>query len=734
MISKIIQYIGIIIIVAFSSVSVFFSIAEREIDDQELRKKIGYTSFFEDRFYDFRMKRTLKTDVTDNRLVLAAIDDDSLLKEKIGRWPWTRTVWEKVLLKLKNYGAKVVSFDVFFSEPEVACNAESPDIAFANAIRDFQSIPGNKVILPYSLVEYKEDGFDMMPDALFNFILDTKQTEGKNLLESYVGKNVFPIQELVDTEAGIAHIEAKEDPDGIFRHYPLVSNVETLYFPSFGLMTYEAFTMDKSKLHIDEFGLAHLETTQGNITLNHKGETKIRWFGGPHNFPVVGIHKLLDAADDDPEMIKLLNGNIVFIGSTAFAAHDLRHTPIDHKLPGIYFHMNLVKMLLDGNYFVPEQSSTLYTWSLLLGGSLLMVLIMFFGNAILDLFTMLGLGIGMYIYDTYFLLPAGYQIKLFFVLFSIISCYSWTTFLHFYLSQKEKRKIKGTFASFVAPAVVEQMLANPDMVKVGGEKKNITVFFSDVRDFTSISEKLTPEELSICLNQYMGVMTDIIFETFGTLDKYIGDAIVAFWGAPIDVDNHAYHAVDAAIQMIEALPAVNERFEEQGFPLFKHGIGINTGDCSVGNMGSDKIFQYTALGDSMNLGARLESLCKFYGVQLNVSEFTLAAIPDELKQNLKYRTLDKVRVKGKEEAITMYEVFHPSHHLYTDQESAIAYEKAFECYQNMEFKEAIEILTPLTEKYPDDKSCARVKKSCEDYIETPPPADWDGVFTHTTKG
>ena len=363
-----------------------------------------------------------------------------------------------------------------------------------------------------------------------------------------------------------------------------------------------------------------------------------------------------------------------------------------------------------------------------------MILVMMLGNAIFDIATMVSLVAGIYLYDTYFLLPQGYQIKLFFCLFSIISCYSWTTFLHFYLSQKEKRKIKGTFASFVAPAVVEQMLADPDKVKVGGEKKNITVFFSDVRDFTSISEKLTPEELSICLNQYMGVMTDIIFDTFGTLDKYIGDAIVAFWGAPLDVENHAYQAVRAGLQMIEALPAVNDRFREQGYPEFKHGIGINTGDCSVGNMGSDKIFQYTALGDSMNLGARLESLCKFYGVQLNISEYTKAAIPDELAKEFTFRILDKVRVKGKEEPVVMYEVLHSTHPFMLDSDALKDYEEAFDSYLHKDFQKAIDLLSPLTEKYPDDKSCKRVKESCENYIQNPPPADWDGVFTHTTKG
>ena len=188
-------------------------------------------------------------------------------------------------------------------------------------------------------------------------------------------------------------------------------------------------------------------------------------------------------------------------------------------------------------------------------------------------------------------------------------CYSWNTFLNFYLTNGEKSAIRGTFSSFVSPAVVDQMLDNPDMVKVGGERKNITVFFSDVRDFTSISEKLTPEELAHALNIYMGAMTDIIFQNQGTLDKYIGDAIVAFWALPLTLKIMLTTPVRRARKMIEKLPEVNERFKEEGLPLFKHGIGLNTGDCSVGNMGSDNIFQYTALGDNMNLGARLECPC-----------------------------------------------------------------------------------------------------------------------------
>jgi adenylate cyclase len=396
--------------------------------------------------------------------------------------------------------------------------------------------------------------------------------------------------------------------------------------------------------------------------------------------------------------------------------------------------MNMVNMLLDGKFFKPLPDSTLYSWIMLSAGTLAILIVMLFGNAILDLFSVVSIVAGLYYLDTFYLLPQGYDIKLFFCLLSPMACYSWTTFLHFYSTSKEKAKIKGTFSRYVSPAVVEEMTTNPDKVRVGGEKKNITVFFSDVRDFTSISEKLTPEGLSTCLNMYMGVMTDIIFEKQGTLDKYIGDAIVAFWGAPMPLENHAYQAIKASIAMIEALPKVNEDFERLGYPLFKHGIGLNTGECSVGNMGSDKIFQYTALGDNMNLGARLEALCKFYGVELNVSEYTIAALTDEQREEITYRILDKVRVKGKENAVTIYEVFHSTHDFMIDKQALADYNLAFDSYQNKEFEKAIGLLSPLCEKYPNDKSCKRVKEICESFLENPPPEDWDGVYTHTTKG
>lgn len=738
MLFRVFQYFGILLIVAFCSISILISTQERDIKSLGLNSSYySYASFFEDRFFDLRMKMTMNSTKKDNRLVLAAIDDNSL--NKIGRWPWSRTKHAELVDRLRDYGAKIIAFDVFYSEPELACNMVSPDKILSESFKKFQAIPGNKIILPYA-IEKKDPGpinedvyFKTAPDVLLNFIMESHQAPGANLTESLIAKKVFPIEEFISSEVSISHIEAESDSDGVFRHYPLVSYVDSLYLPSFALQAYELYTGDRAKLEVSDLDHAVLSVKNGKSFVNNSGEVKVRWFGDDKNFPIVSVYEIFKRPKNDPELTKIFKDKIVFIASTAYGAHDLRNTPINSMLPGIYFHMNMTHMLLEGKFFVDETESAKFSWILMTVGTLIIIGVMFLSNAILD-FVVVNIIILTFLYiDTFIFIPKGYNIRLFFSILSVILCYSWSTFLHFYQSNKEKKKIKGTFSRYLAPSIVNDLLKNPEKLKLGGEKKNITVFFSDVRDFTSISEKLTPEQLTQCLNVYMTMMTDTLFEHKGTLDKYIGDAMVAYWGAPVELENHAYWAVKGAIQMIERLPPINEQFKKEGFPTFKHGIGLNTGDCSVGNMGSNQIFSYTALGDNMNLGARLESLCKFYGVQLNISEYTKNAIPAELQKEFKFRTLDKVKVKGKENAVTIYEVLHPTHHLYNDDETLKTYEECFAHYLKQEFNQAVSKLTILHDKYPEDKTFDRMLHICQDFADVPPPPGWDGTYTHKSK-
>lgn len=730
-VGRIVRYTGVLLIFIFSFLSIFFSHVARDIDNPYLQDLWSYAAHFEDPFYDLRMKKTLDPQKKSEEQVLAAIDDQSL--EKIGRWPWSRHTWVKLIGKFKNYGAKVLAFDVLFSEEELACNEESPDGVMAAAIKDFQSTPGNKIILAYSLTqEGAGPALPELPGELLNYVIDTKQTKDGGFTPHKIDRMTYPVAKLIEAEPGLGFLDAQEDFDGVFRHYQFATNVDSLNFPSLGLLAYQAYSGDNGVVEINGPS-AVFRSKQGALELNNKGEAKVRFLGAGINFKSVSMMKIMDADANDPELKSVLKDKIVFIGSTALAAHDLRHTPVDATLPGVFFHMNMVHMLLKGHFYKDSSESAKITLYILCAGMLLLLILQLIDNAIIHL---IGLGLvcfGAYAVDTYYLLPLGFQIKLFFCLFCFIASYSWNTFINFYMTTKEKQKIRGAFSRYVAPAIVNQMLANPDKFKVGGEKRNITCIFSDVRDFTSISEKLTPQQLSTALNQYMGEMTDILFDTFGTLDKYIGDALVGYWNAPLDVADHAYHGVRGALKMVEALPVINKKFEAQGFPHFKTGIGINTGDCSVGNMGSNKIFSYTALGDNMNLGARLEGLCKFYGAQLIISENTFNALNDQQKSEFVFRELDFVRVKGKEKPIRIYEVLPSFHSMNKDREALAQYNQAYQLYAKAKFQESRDLLAKLHDKYPDDKSTKRLQEACEEYLKNPPAANWDGVTVYKEK-
>jgi adenylate cyclase len=433
------------------------------------------------------------------------------------------------------------------------------------------------------------------------------------------------------------------------------------------------------------------------------------------------------------ELARIFHGKAVLVGSSAFGANDLRHLPFDSQAPGMYTHANVFHAL-DQNYvFVSDDWSIFYSLALmLLGFGSVIVLSRFKSPLTETLGTAITLAV-IYSADYFFFAPNGYFIRLFLVLGGTGALYAWFTVLNVFHEAREKKKVRDAFSRYVAPEIVKQMLSNPDKLKVGGEKREITMLFSDVRDFTTISERLTAQELSTLLNIYMGRMTDILFESGGTLDKYIGDAMVGFWGAPLDLPDHAYHAVRGAKLMLEALPEINKEFEARKFPRINVGIGLNTGDASVGNMGSDKIFQYTALGDSMNLASRLESLTKEYGVNLMISEFTLAKLGAK-SQEFRLRPLDLVQVKGKSKAVKIFEVI-PNWSPWAKEDALLEkFREAYERhYLQRRFLEAKNAFEEILQTLPEDKATKRLLKKAEEFLANPPSDQWDGVTIFTTK-
>lgn len=698
----------------FAVACIFGSIFIRDIDNSTFFSTfLNYTVSFENRFYDFRMKAGLDPSFKSKEIVLVKIDDYSL--QQLGIWPIPRTFHAQMIDKLGTFGAKVIALDILFPEKSPSYKNTDPDTLLAESIKRFQSNEG-RIFLAYTLSTSLEDVIPEPPLEMLNDVIQTRTEQDINFLPKKISRYNFPIEELVATEAGLGTISMSEDADGIFRHYALVSNVDTIYYGSLALNSFEAFTGQKNTINIFSDATGELEINGKKMEISRNGEAKIRYIGTGNQFPELSLYDLLKASDDDPAMKELIEGKIIFVGSTALGAHDLRPSPLDAKMPGVYAHINATHMLLHQYFYQGINESVKYTLAFLFLGMVIFLVFQRFGNPFLDATVIAGLIFSCYYIDQKYFLPNGYELKLFYTFFCFGASYSWNTFLKFYEANKEKKQIKGTFARYVAPTIVDEMLKDPDKLHVGGTKMDITCLFSDVRDFTKISEGLTATELAHSLNIYMGAMTDVVFETKGTLDKYIGDAIVAIWGAPLEIGNHAQHAVEAAIKMMTILPSINENFRSLGRPEFNVGIGLNSGECSVGNMGSERIFSYTALGDNMNLGARLESLCKYYGSQILISEMTRERLD---LTHIKTRPIDKVVVKGKTTAVTIYEVLHPGHWLMKNTDALNFYLSAHNLYQMKQFQSALDVFNQLISLNENDIPSRRLRDACKKFLESP---------------
>jgi adenylate cyclase len=315
-------------------------------------------------------------------------------------------------------------------------------------------------------------------------------------------------------------------------------------------------------------------------------------------------------------------------------------------------------------------------------------------------------------------------------LLNLVLTYTGITGYRYMTEEREKKKVRGAFQHYLTASVVEQMLKNPEKLRLGGEKKDLTVLFSDIRGFTSISEHMTPEALVKFLNEYLTQMTDIIFKYDGLLDKYMGDAIMAIWGAPLDQPDHAPRACYTALDMVDELRVLQGKWTADGMPRLNIGIGINAGPMVVGNMGSDRRFDYTVMGDSVNLGSRLEGLNKVYGTNIIVSEMTYERVREEILG----RELDSVRVKGKDQPVKIYELIVRRSQASSEQKVRVEeFHAALADYRNRQWPRARQTFQAILEKQPHDGAAKLYVERCQALEKNPPPDDWDGVYTLTTK-
>ncbi len=624
------------------------------------------------RTYDWRLTRTARPDTARRDLALIEIDEYSLrnLQPNAGRWPWPRAVHSMLIDYLQRAPAKVIAYDVSFAEADTregfafggdtVSGAES-DEAFIDSVKK----SGNVIMLSDATYEGEaSDGAVVVPDA--GFTLDSPFVAER--------KMIFPpFAALADAVAGFGHNLFVLDPDGPLRHTVPFVRVGTRALPSLGLAAaLKSVQLDPKTIRAERSTL-HLGTTEMPVQLRTvrtaDGIQAYQWglvdFRGPalladmksRPYPSYAFFDLLYSEEQilagetpnvDPSVFK---DKIVFVGVTAAGLYDVFETPFaGGKMPGIQVHAAVADDFLSRRFLAPATDAarvvTVFGFALTVGvlattlpawwaSAATLAVLALFGWAATQLFAG-----GTWLNVTQ---P---------VLASSVALFGGVAYQYF-VEGREKRKMKRLFGQYVSKDVYAQLVANPDLARLGGQRRDMTVLFSDIRGFTTLTEKGQPEEIVHMLNEYFTRMVEIVFRHEGTVDKFVGDMVMALFGAPLDDPQHADHAVEAALDMLAELRQLNEKWVAEGLDVkVDIGIGINTGPMIAGNIGSDQIMSYTVIGDAVNLGSRLESLNKQYATHIIIS--------DETRQRLTgqyvFKPLGDVVVKGKTRPVAIFEV------------------------------------------------------------------------------
>jgi len=689
---------------------------------------IGFFIAIDLKLKDVRFK--LRQDIKpDNNVVIAAIDTKSI--DELGRWPWDRKVIAELVQNLKYYGAKTIAFDIVFGEPS---NIES-DNALSSAVSQAGNVVGGYFFRNDEKVN-NEESLRLLQKSKVTILKVAEDVKEVPVISfPYVDNN---IAEISDASVISGYFNIIPDEDGIIRSLNMILLNNGAFFPSISIASLKNYLDTEVILNVAVYGVDYLSVGQKTVPVNEQGLLTLNYYGKQ------GIFRTISAVDIVKKRLKSvdeLKNTIVFVGATELGINDMRATPVDSTLPGIEIHATAASNILQNRFLIHNANVILIEIAcIILFPFILTIILGLIRNTFIGLsltFCFIGIYFGInYILFAYYYLNTG-------VVFPIISIglsYLGSEAYRNLIEERHGRFLKKAFANYLSPALVNEIIKNPKMLKLGGDKREMSILFSDIRGFTSISEKLSPESLVSLLNRYLGPMTNIVLKNYGTLDKYIGDAVMAIFGAPIKLEDHSLSACISAIEMIKALPALNEIFKSEGLPEIAIGIGINTGEAIAGNMGTDVRFDYTVIGDTVNLASRLESLTKMYKCHIIVSGATRTHVEGfcvKLPQNglkiestgleFNFRELDLIKVKGKNEPVTMYELS-----LTLDMSSISKFEEGLRLYRSQRFTEAKGIFQSLYENN-DDHTCSVYIKRCEEFLLTPPSKDWDGVYVATSK-
>jgi len=529
-------------------------------------------------------------------IIIIAIDNDSL--QELGRWPWDRAVHAQLIDKINEQEPMVIGLDVSFPEKSSFASDQELALAITRA--------GN-VVLPI-------------------------ESELSFIKQKIISNNIlWPIESIRSAAIGLGITNTPPDQDGVFRKLPL--NVYTQEDEK-----YSAFAVKIADFYTG--GLPPIPTDQQERMI-------VNYFGRPGTISAIPAIEVMNQ-ELEPGLLK---DKIVLIGATAPDLHDEQITPVSAGQPmsGVEIHANAIKTILDNRFLSPLN---IYWQIIILIGLALVIgfVLTYFRLIIASLISLAVLIV--YLITALVIFDRGIILDIFYPLVVFVLTYTLVVAWRYLTERKEKQQIKNAFSRYVSPDVINEILADPDKLGLGGQEREITLLFSDIRGFTSISEKLSPEQLVKLMNKYLTAMTDLIMESGGVVDKYIGDAIMAFWGAPLEEPDHPAKACQVALDMIKKLEQERQEWQKEFGVEIKIGVGINTGPVIIGNIGSSKRFDYTAMGDTVNLASRLEGLNKEYGTEIIISQFT----HEKVKDKFKFRYIDKVAVKGKEEKVGIYQL------------------------------------------------------------------------------
>ncbi len=708
-----------------------------------------------------RPMNALPADSAIKGVVIVDIDEASL--RRYGQWPWPRTLVARIPEVLKDMGAKSIAFDMVFAEhdrtsPARVAKGLPQTPALQPVEKELETLPDNDMLFAQTIAR--------IGNVVIGFVTaaNGQVTHNKPMLKvpPFMNDGTDPdpqkfilshryyttsLPEIVKASAGEGSFAMSPDGDGVIRTVPMLIGQ---YLPDGKVNMYPSLSLEALRVALHRgiyfvksygkriakgYGIQWIKVGHYTIPTDKKGRIHVYYAGHSHWKPFyIPAWKVLQR---DPSIAKLVKDRIVLVGTSAIGLFDLRSSPLNASLPGVEVHGEVLEQIIGHQFLIRPGGSNGFELVATLAISLgIIFLAPFISTGLLALIVLLLLVLGnggaVYAYGHYHRLFAPVYPSVTIIIIFILS-----SVLNNLRSETERRAIRDAFGHYISPALMEELTKDPDKLKLGGEVRELSVMFTDIRNFTTISESMDPADLIRMMNDFLTPMTSCVLDNRGTVDKYMGDAMMAFWNAPLDDPGHAAHACTTALQMLDALKAVNVTLraeaEKNGKPYheLRAGIGINTGRASIGNMGSKQRFAYSALGDTVNLASRLEGQTKGYGISAMISETVLKRAP-----HFAALEIDLLTVKGRKEPERVYALLGD-----TDMASSMAFralselqDRMLTAYRAQKWDEALDLAQQCEALRPDLAGLyALYRQRIDAFKKDPPPADWRGVWVAKEK-